>query len=234
MINNTMSLSSLERKEVFIFDWDGTIFDSMMLKVETFSSILSHLIGMHLPDADLKQTIADIYKKLSGRPRKEIFYEVLDNFKLVRESISYEDFNDRLMRANTERLEKAAIYCDAESTLKLLIDKKKKIFISSSVPQDELNFFTMKKLSSDLRNGIGAILGSREGFSKGTGHFQFIQGNAGYDKASMIFIGDDLADYQLSAAAGVDFILVDREGRFSHAAISRIKDLAEIGDMIRQ
>ena len=39
---------NLKNKEVFIFDWDGTIIDSMDIKIRNFIETLSKLIGFEM------------------------------------------------------------------------------------------------------------------------------------------------------------------------------------------
>ncbi len=228
-----MSLISLENKDVFVFDWDGTILDSMQIKFATFSETLSERAASYSKDRNLQNKIKTMYQNLSGLPRKEIFKRILKELNIQYNLIDYNEFNNCLVKKNKKRLEAAEIFFDAKELIKNLIKAKKTIFISSSVPQDELSFFTNKKLGADLKNGISACFGSSSGFHKGEEHLDFIQKNMNCNKRQMIFIGDDLMDYKLSVRAGVDFILIDRNSTCNYQNIYSVSSLKNLGEIIK-
>lgn len=245
MKKNTLELLessiALHQKEVFVFDWDGTIFDSMQIKQENFSTILSQMVGeLMVGEQTQQQTLKKIkswYIQLSGAPRKEIFSAILANihteYGIDIKSIDYDKFSSQLSLANRNRLVDAHIFHDAEMFLTQLIEKQKKVYISSSTPQEELDFLVKTKLNSFQLAHLSRTLGSSDGFAKGVGHLSSIIKEIECEVASILVIGDDLADNYLSQKAGVDCLIVDRENRFSnHTNICKIKSLGMLGDLI--
>lgn len=201
---------SLKNKEIFIFDWDGTIFDSMDIKVKNFIETLAKLTGSGSNDHVFRSRIKFLYEKYSGLPRKTLFENILREVNINSSMIKYSNFNRNFSQLNKTNLLKAEVFKDARSFLNLLVKNKKNIFISSSMPQEELIFFTSKKLNEDLRQNIKGILGTENNFTKGNSHFKSIENNTGYKRDKFLFIGDDLYDYELSRDAEVDFILINR------------------------
>jgi len=201
---------NLKNKEIFIFDWDGTIFDSMDIKVENFVETLTKLIGSGVNDRMFRSRIRFLYEKYSGLPRKTLFENILREININSSMKKYSNFNRDFSRLNKTNLLKAEVFKDAGSFLNLLVKNKKNIFISSSMPQEELIFFTSKKLNKDLRQNIKGILGTENNFTKGKSHFKSIENDTGYKSEKFLFIGDDLYDYKLSRDAEVDFILINR------------------------
>jgi len=224
---------SLKNKEIFIFDWDGTIFDSMDIKVKNFIETLTKLTGSGINDHVFRSRIKFLYEKYSGLPRKILFENILREVNIKSELVKYSDFNRNFSRLNKTNLLKAKIFKDAKSFLNLLVKNKRDIFISSSMPQGELIFFTSKKLNEDLRQNIKGILGTRDNFSKGNSHFEFIENNTGYKRERFLFIGDDLYDYKMSRDAEVDFILINRTlKKCSISNILEINSFNELGGLI--
>lgn len=224
---------NLKNKEVFIFDWDGTIIDSMDIKIGNFIETLSKLIGFEMNNYEFINRVKFLYKKYSGLPRKTLFENILKEVNIKSEIIKYSNFNRNFSRLNKTNLFKAKIFEDAKSFLNLLIKNKKNIFISSSIPQEELIFFTSKKLDVNLKQNIKGILGTKNNFSKGNRHFEFIENNTGYKRERFLFIGDDLYDYKLSRNAEVDFVLINRKlKKFSISNIFEINSLNELEGLI--
>lgn len=224
---------NLKNKEVFIFDWDGTIIDSMDIKIGNFIETLSKLIGFEMNDYKFISRVKSLYKKYSGLPRETIFENILKEVNIKGSIIKYSNFNRNFSRLNKTNLLKAKIFEDTRSFLNLLIKNKKNIFISSSIPIEELIFFTSKKLDVNLKQNIKGILGTKNNFSKGNSHFEFIENNTGYKRNKFLFIGDDLYDYKLSRDAEVDFILINRTlKKCSISNILEINSFNELGGLI--
>lgn len=223
----------LKNKEVFIFDWDGTIIDSMDIKIRNFIETLSKLNDFKINDYEFISRVKSLYEKYSGLPRETLFENILREANIKGNIIKYSNFNRDFSRLNKTNLLKAKIFKDAKSFLNLLIKNKKNIFISSSMPQEELLFFTSKKLNIDLRQNIKGILGTKNNFSKGNSHFEFIENNTGYKRERFLFIGDDLYDYKLSMNTEVDFILINRKlKKFSISNIFEINSFNELEGLI--
>ncbi len=226
---------NLKNKEIFIFDWDGTIIDSMDIKVENFIETITKLIGFGVNDCMFRSRIKFLYEKYSGLPRKTLFENILREVDVNSSIIKYSNFNKNFSILNKINLLKAEIFKDARSFLDLLVKNKKDIFISSSMPQEELIFFTSKKLNKDLRQNIKGVFGTENNFTKGKSHFKSIENNTGCRSEKFLFIGDDLYDYKLSRDAEVDFILINRTSKkYSIFNIFEINTFNELEGLINE
>ena len=220
-------------KRVFVFDWDGTILDSMPMKsqnfVQAFQSAIPESVKLGLAD-----NVAGHYLRLSGHPRKYIFFEILNLLHLEAAQISYDRFNAVFEALNKQNLIHADLFPDAAELLRALVEDNRQIFISSSVPPKELVELVDVALPSLIRHNISSILGSVDGFSKGKSHLQWIMNETGATINQLLVIGDDVADYELSFEAGVDCILVDRKGTLLESKINTVSDLNQIRDVINK
>ncbi|MBU1425693.1 MAG: HAD hydrolase-like protein [Gammaproteobacteria bacterium] len=214
----------LHEKKVFVFDWDGTILDSMAMKSRNFDQAFRSVITVG-SKSKLIDDVAGHYLRLSGRPRKYIFVQILNLFNLDEEQASFERFNLEFETLNKRDLIHADVFEDAFELLKELAGHNRKIFISSSVPQRELVELVEAILPDSIRNGISSVLGSEDGFAKGIGHLRWIMKETGAPCDQLLVIGDDIADYELSFEAGVDCILVDRTGTMAGNRNNAVSDL---------
>ena len=227
---NVQLADILSCKSVFVFDWDGTIFDSMRVKSDNF--IKSFLWAVSISScAEAEKELENHYRRLSGRPRKEIFYEILSILGIDSAPNLYEGFNLMFGKLNMASLIHAPVFPDALGLMNELIQRNRKIYISSSVPPNELQEIVKATLSISSRRHISKVLGSKDGFSKGAAHIGFIKQECKVTNQQIVVFGDDRADYELSTDAGVDCILVDRSGSRSQQAcpiivnsLSKIKD----------
>lgn len=219
----------LQGKEVFVFDWDGTILDSMAMKSGNFGKALcSTVLGRQ--EQELVDRVSRYYLELSGHPRKRIFLQILTMLGRGVERGSFERFNDAFERLNKANLIHARIFPDAHALLNELIRRGCIIFISSSVPPQELADLVKVTLPAPVRAGITAILGSSDGHAKGQEHLRTIMQEIGVPHDKLLVFGDDPADYELSIEAGVDCILVDRSGALSLQGIMTVGSLIQIKD----
>lgn len=219
----------LKDKEVFVFDWDGTILDSMELKSVNFGQAFCS-IQAGFQEQGLADSVAGHYLRLSGHPRKRIFLQIMAILGKEAEPDSFERFNDAFERLNKASLIHARIFPDALALLEELIKRGRRIFISSSVPPQELADLVDATLPAPARAGITAILGSRDGHTKGQGHLRTIMQETGAPQDKLLVFGDDPADHELTSEAGVDCILVDRSGILNPQGIRIVGSLIEIKD----
>lgn len=215
------------RKHVFIFDWDGTLFDSMALKTENFASTIAEYFPCSHSDA------ATQYRELGGHPRREIFAALAKRCGISANTPLLEQMSAALTERNIQTLKDAPLFPDVLPLLERLHAIKRSIFISSSVPQDELKLLVQEKLPKVLFEYIHDICGSSPGFSKGAQHIDHICATSKTNKEQCIVIGDDLADAQLAKTAGVDAVIIDREQRFADSGYCRIASLQEVSTCLR-
>ena len=216
---------TLHEKSVFIFDWDGTIFDSMKIKTQNFKDAVCAVFPAQ---KNMQNAVVKTYQKFSGHPREYIFKKILEILGKDHNPESYIKFNNIFGGLNQISLVRAKPFPDAIELIEKLIEARHQIYISSSVPPDELSMLVSRVLPGDIRKGISAILGSAGDFVKGAAHIQSILEKTGLEPSAMLVIGDDMADYELTVAVGVDCILVDRSGRLSRRGVSVVSDLKQI------
>jgi phosphoglycolate phosphatase-like HAD superfamily hydrolase len=203
----------INKKKVIVFDWDGTLFDSMAGKVKSFSAVVSmYFTEMGKPiSSDFS---ADIYLRNSGKPRAEIFREVAKEANFHLEQYGIDEMSSRLFLLNRTVLAEESLFPDALRLLNALANSDLVLYISSSVPQAELDYFVSNALPKNLRLRFSGVFGSGESLTKGPVHIARITMDSGHSLDKILVIGDDEADFTLSEQAGVDCILVDRDSRF--------------------
>jgi phosphoglycolate phosphatase-like HAD superfamily hydrolase len=220
--------SIVRGKEAFVFDWDGTLFDSMEGKTISFSTVVSTHFA-ELSKQIKPELVAAIYRSHSGKPRNEIFLECGKEVKLKINQASIDEMSARLFVNNRDTLSTSNLFSDALRLLKFLMSKDIEIYISSSVPQSELEYFLKMVLPENIHTQIKIALGSSNGCNKGRGHLCKISESSGIQFENLIVIGDDEADFELSKLAGVNCILVDRiGGRFDARFPNVIKSMDEL------
>ena len=223
--------SRLASKDVYVFDWDGTILDSMNVKGENFGKALIAALGQ-VRSILSQQEVTTLYLELSGRSRREIFIEILRRHGIEQGDTDFADFNRNFSEMNIAAMKSVSLFADAVQFLKYLAMRKKKIFISSSVPPTELSMIVSTCIPENLFRSFSGILGSSKSFTKGAAHLQRIEKLANVAKEAIIVFGDDLADYALAYDSGVDCLLIDRDGRFDPTAIPTIRSFLDIYELI--
>lgn len=203
-----------KNRQVLVFDWDGTLFDSMALKTQSFAEVLSEGLAERCgPVAPDRDRVAALYRALSGRPRAEIFDGVAATAGVTLSAADKAELSDRLFARNRALLPSSPLFPDAERLLERLQGTAHRLFMSSSVPQAELEHFFAAKLPEPWRRRFDGVFGSAPGFGKGPGHLDAIRRQTGVAPTGILVFGDDEADHTLSAQAGVECVLVNREGR---------------------
>lgn len=204
-------IPALAKKKVFVFDWDGTLFDSMGAKTGSFAGIMHDWLtaqGASLPEPE----VARLYRFYSGAPRREIFRKIARDAGTSASDADCEAMSEALFARNRNALENAPLFDDALPCLETLLAGDRIICLSSSVPQAELTHFADRKLPDNVRARFAAVLGSQPEMAKGPGHLGAIRAATGASAAEILVVGDDMADHELSSKAGIDSVLVDRDG----------------------
>jgi phosphoglycolate phosphatase-like HAD superfamily hydrolase len=223
----------LRMKKVLVFDWDGTVLDSMPVKSVNFGRAFCAALNCSQDDL-LANAVVKEYLALSGRPRKEIFLQIVNNLGLNAPHNSFKRFSDNFQRMNKARLTQARIFPDALELLEVLKNLAREVCISSSVPPQELSDLVGHILPKHIRCGITLVLGSNDDFSKGRGHIQAIVEKTRTPLEGLLMLGDDIADYELSLEAGVDCVLVNRSGISNQDVPWVVNSLNQIKEMLLQ
>ncbi len=223
----------LHQKNVYVFDWDGTVLDSMSMKARNFVQAFKSVFPESVQSGSADE-VAEHYLRLSGHPRKYIFFRILDLLGLGNDEARFQSFNENFEALNKQNLIYAKLFPDATDLLISLAQWGHKIFISSSVPPKELADLVDKILPVSIRPHVSSVLGSSDGFSKGSEHLEWILSETNTTREQILVIGDDIADAELSSGAGIDCVLVDRKRTLSGGRFNTVSDLYQLRDGIKK
>jgi phosphoglycolate phosphatase-like HAD superfamily hydrolase len=171
------------RCSAIIFDFDGTLADSM-----PFLANIGIQIMMKYYDVNRNEA-AERYKSTTGLPYE---HQINLNFP------GYEQ-NERAIeefeKLKIERIFQQQLFPDVVQTLTKLNEMGISVFVSSSTYQPIIvDYFAKRELSTCFRE----VVGYRPGFEKGKHHFEHIKAEHGIRLSDTLFVGDSLKDYERS------------------------------------
>lgn len=214
----------MEEKQLYravIFDFDGTLADSMPFLQNIGVEIMMKHFGVSKEDA------TERYVTTTGLPYE---HQIKMNFPDdPRNEAAIEEFE----QLKIERIFEQELFPDAEDTVRELCERGFDVFVSSSTFQPTIEEYFRRKGILDL---FKAIVGYKPGFEKGADHFNHISSTYNLHFDDMIFVGDSLKDYERAK----DFCtFVGVVGMFSHEDYYKaghrghnIQTLSEISEII--
>jgi phosphoglycolate phosphatase-like HAD superfamily hydrolase len=218
----------VEHIEGILFDWDGTLIESLPLKIEN-ASLLFAEIG-----ADAEH-VRSSYAHHSGVPRRELFDRIavdtlgrpLNEEEFSRLSLTFSEKNRSTVRI------RGSLKPNVLPVLRKLSVLGIPTFVSTASSPEEV---------TDLARHFGVesvvveVMGSTDGFTKGEGHVRHVCDRYGLKRNHLIGVGDDLSDVKLFKAAGIaSFGLVGTRTRaeLTHAGADVIiSSLNEVFDHV--
>lgn len=218
----------LAKKKVLMFDWDGTLFDSMAVKEKTFSEVVYSYLSSRNHDI-IPKHVVELYRKFSGEPRAQIFHKIAKHYNiLLLSDQDISNMSNMLTKKNETALLESQMFPDAIMLLTALNATPFKIYISSSVPKEELYPLAKRNIPPNILPRIADIFGSEPGFSKGKEHVANVLRQEQCGPEACIMFGDDEADMVLSKEAGIDSVLIDRTAIHSASSWKRISSFKEV------
>jgi phosphoglycolate phosphatase len=166
-----------------IFDFDGTLADSMPFLQKIGVEVMMKHFGVSKEDA------TERYVSTTGLPYE---HQIKMNFPDdPRNEAAIEEFE----QLKIDRIYEQELFPDAESTVRELLEKGFPVFVSSSTFQPTIEEYFRRNRILDL---FKEIVGYRPGFEKGADHFKHISSTHNIPIADMVFVGDSLKDYERS------------------------------------
>lgn len=205
------------RKLVWIFDFDGTLVDSM----GSFADLAGRVLHRH---HDTPVNIArEQYRQTSGLPfvaQVERLHP--DDQRNVEAVAAFET-------AKAEQYLNHPPFPEVRETLASLRQRGCTVAISSN------NFRSLVEHYTE-RHGLPVdwICGWEPGFAKGEAHFRYIAERTHRNCADTIFVGDSLKDAAEAQSYGIDFVA--RSGTFAadefHTAFPSIPVVASLRELL--
>ncbi len=210
----------LSGKSVIVFDWDGTLFDSMPYKRANFCALFSELSNAG------RDEMLELHSRFSGLPRRTLFEHVA--VALRGTGLSEPEFQALSLRytgLNIDSSRRVSPFADALHAVPLLRASGFRLYVSSSSAPEELVPIVE---NSGFAGSFAQTLGSRPRFNKGKEHIAHIAGVEGAGLEKLLFVGDDQQDLTLGSEAGVDTLRVVRQQGQATGNVGIIESLAAL------
>ena len=195
----TPEADRLHRDPVYkaiVFDFDGTLLDSMMSFADTAAVVMEEFFALERREGRRR------YLETSGLPFRLQLEEIFPGDK--RNDEAAEIFEGRKMTAITP----ACFFPETKEVIETLRNEGVLVVVSSN------NFaVNVKGLLHEVDIQVDMILSYHPGFYKGDPHFSMILKRWELERSTILYVGDSLKDAGWSKEYGVDF--VGRTGTFS-------------------
>lgn len=189
--------------EVAIFDFDGTVVDSMSFLTRLATDLLVANYGME------REKAGRAYVETTGLPFEKQVELIFPGDARNRSTV--EAFEER----KRESLFDFEVFPDAPPALERIRREGIKVCVSSGNYEDVIaEIVRFRGLEFDL------VMGFRPGFQKGPDHFRFAMDTFGAAPDRVLFVGDSRKDGLAAQEAGIRFIA--RTGLLTAEEFSRV------------
>ena len=209
-----------EHIQAVVFDFDGTLVDTMQSFADTAADVMSDRYDVHFDWARKR------YLDTSGIP----FFQQLDVIfpQDARNEAAAEEFEQRKLDAFFDE----SFPADVVNTISHLRNLGYAVAISSNNFQELIDQFVNRESVH-----FDVALGCREGFFKGKDHFNYLQETLNLTADELLFVGDSLMDEVRARENGVRF--VGKTGTFDAQAFETaqpgtrtVRSLSELPPLI--
>ncbi len=186
-------------KWIVLFDWDGTLINSLPTKVRNAGKLFEQEFGLSPED------VALAYRRVSGIPRKQLFASICaDNGLPPLDDEAYQQLSQRFTEMNlaslTDPVAKNIVAPETFETLSALKAAGYPLYVSSSADPHEIR---QGASALGLNGFFTEIMGSVPGFGKGKQHVAHVLQSQAARASQLVFVGDEPADITLGRLAGV-------------------------------
>jgi len=217
------------------FDWDGTIVDTMSLKIKNAGELFHEFSGNKID----KNHFENSYKRYSGIPRKELFNAIVkDNIGKSLTDLEFNYLSNTFTQKNSSSFKTQKVFREDVRSLLAQLKKtlKLQLFVSSSAIVEEI---TSLAKHLQIEKYFTEILGSNPGFRKGKDHLLYISKKHSFSFQNILFVGDEIADIRLSGKLGVPNVGIAREKtkrtlsmEFADLVINDIVELKKVFSLV--
>lgn len=184
---------------VVLFDWDGTLVNSLDIKVHNAGKLFAQKLGLD------PQKVEASYRRHSGVPRHQLFEAIcrengLASLSQARFNRLSEHFSEMNLAALSDPHTPGLVPEATPATLRALQAHGCKMYVSSSSVAQELELLAH---GLGLRDYFDGIIGSRPGFGKGPQHVAYVIEDTSTGRERIVMVGDDVTDVRLGHEAGV-------------------------------
>jgi len=212
-----------------VFDWDGTLSNSMPGVLEAFGNFSMEHFGID-PNKAKETMLKHLGEKLSAH--------LLRITALANQELSDRELDGLVRKCDTLGIKKimaACLFPEVRDVLSELKDRGYELCVSSGMIQDQLLRVVKSK---GIDNYFKFILGTRENFHKGVAHFNFISEELSTKPKQMVFVGDGPYDMKVGRNYGCFTVgrvdQIDAETLLSAGANAIINDLQQLPKAIKE
>jgi phosphoglycolate phosphatase-like HAD superfamily hydrolase len=219
----------VERIKAIVFDWDGTIVDTMPLKIKNASRIFKKHYGV-----SCKYT-RESYKNHSGVSRKELFNLIAkDNIGKGLSGFEFSKISAEFTLRNINSYKSSTVFNEKYREIFTWLTKRNlMLFVSSSAVKDEI---VKLAILLNIKDCFLEILGSFDNFRKGKHHIDYIKKKYALSTNHIMFVGDEKVDMRLSGRLGLMCVGVANGKRKSSLEMEFadyvIQDLTELRSIL--
>jgi phosphoglycolate phosphatase-like HAD superfamily hydrolase len=195
------------KTKYIMFDFDGTIVDSMPFLENNAVILLTEFYGFS------KEEAAQKYRETTGLPFIQQM-EIINPNNEGKNAKIVEEFE----KMKIERIYEQKLFNDSLDVLNILKHRQYKLGISSGTLEEIIKKYLLKN-QIDL---VDDILGWKPGFEKGKHHFEYVMEKYSLNKTNLVFIGDSLHDAKRARDNNIKFI--GKEGMFTNYDFNKVID----------
>ena len=219
---SALALESIypRRTRAIVFDFDGTLVDTMQSFADTAASVMADRYSVHFQWARRR------YLETSGIPFVQQLEVIFPSDG--RNAGAADEFEQRKLTSFFEE----SFSDDVATAIDSLRSDGYAVVISSNNFQHLLDQFV-------AREGVefDVVLGCRENFYKGHHHFRHIEETLGLRRDELVFVGDSLLDGVKARECGVRFVA--KTGTFTadafrraHPGVATVERIAELASLV--